>query len=350
MSGIFISYRREDSGGYAGRIFAWLGGKIGADRVFMDIHGIALGEDFVAAVHRKISSSRVLLAIIGPRWSTITDDQGRSRISQADDLVAIEIEAALHLKIAVIPVLVGGAKVPRPHDLPPKLTDLAFRNGIEISDKFFDQNMEYLAAQLRESGVAFGGAAGARLETPHPDSVDAPVGRLKRKVCMLGAAGVGKTSLVSRFVHSVFRDSYLTTVGVAISKKTVNVGTTEVSMSIWDIAGEEDGAPVKLNQVRGAHGLILVADGCHLLTLDVAESIRRRFFTEAGVCPTVLAVNKVDLFDEWEVKMEVLEYQSRNGLTTFTTSAKTGKGVEQMFTHLARMMVTAAAGEEDEEE
>lgn len=93
---------------------------------------------------------------------------------------------------------------------------------------------------------------------------------LKKKICLLGSYGVGKTSLVGRFVHSMFADKYHTTVGVKIDKKVLTVGGEEVTLMLWDMAGEEDGAPVKLNQVKDASGYLLVADGTRGKTLDVA--------------------------------------------------------------------------------
>ena len=84
---------------------------------------------------------------------------------------------------------------------------------------------------------------------------------LKKKICLLGSYGVGKTSLVARFVHSMFADKYHTTVGVKIDKKVLEVEGQELTLMLWDMAGEEDGAPVKLNQVKDTSGYLLVADG-----------------------------------------------------------------------------------------
>src|SRR5579871_2191071 len=97
----------------------------------------------------------------------------------------------------------------------------------------------------------------------------------KKKICMLGSYGVGKTSLVSRFVSSMFSDSYHSNVGVKIDKKIVAVDGEEVTLMLWDLAGEEDGAPVKLQQVRDTSGYLLVADGTRASTLDVARSIQQ---------------------------------------------------------------------------
>jgi small GTP-binding protein len=156
---------------------------------------------------------------------------------------------------------------------------------------------------------------------------------------MVGAAGVGKTSLVRRYVHSIFSESYLTTVGVQISKKELTLGGRPLSMILWDLAGEEEGSPVRLDYVRGSSGLILVADGCRRKTLESVEDLRRRIAEAHGPVPCVLAVNKVDLHDDWQVGMEELEALARAGRATFTTSAKTGKAVDDLFVHLARAII-----------
>src|SRR3984957_778609 len=108
---------------------------------------------------------------------------------------------------------------------------------------------------------------------------------LKKKICVLGSYGVGKTSLVGRFVHSMFADKYHTTVGVKIDKKVLAVDGEEVTLMLWDMAGEEEGAPVKLNQVRDASGYLLVVDGTRSRTLDVARGIQQRAEAEVGARP-----------------------------------------------------------------
>src|SRR5277367_2211244 len=105
---------------------------------------------------------------------------------------------------------------------------------------------------------------------------------LKKKICLLGSYGVGKTSLVARFVHSMFADKYHTTVGVKIDKKVLEVEGHELTLMLWDMAGEEDGAPVKLNQVKDASGYLLVVDGTRSKTLEVARGIQERIALEIG--------------------------------------------------------------------
>jgi len=136
MPRIFISYRREDSAGYTGRICAWLRAHVGHEQVFIDIDSIDPGENYVDVIRREISSAKLLLAIIGPRWIG-TSHEKRNRLEQPGDLVRAEITTGMSLGIRVVPVLVGGATMPGPEDLPPDLAGLASLQALEVSDRFF---------------------------------------------------------------------------------------------------------------------------------------------------------------------------------------------------------------------
>ena len=161
----------------------------------------------------------------------------------------------------------------------------------------------------------------------------------KRKICMLGAFSVGKTSLVSRFVHSLFSEKYHTTVGVKIDKKIVNVKGEDVSLLIWDIYGEDDIQEVRMSYVRGAAGYLLVVDGTRRDTLEIARRIRKRVESDIGTVPFVLLVNKADLTDDWVFDDSTLAGLESEGWTVIRTSAKTGEGVEEGFSHLANALV-----------
>ena len=164
---------------------------------------------------------------------------------------------------------------------------------------------------------------------------------LQKKVCMLGAFAVGKTSLVRRFVESIFSEVYHTTIGVKIDKKVIRVGEQEVTMILWDLAGHDGLEHLRLTYLKGASGLLLVADGTRRDTLATAIAIQEEARQVAPSAPFVLAINKSDLMDEWELdSQEQTELESR-GWKVILTSAKTGDGVEQTFQILAKAMLGA---------
>jgi hypothetical protein len=158
---------------------------------------------------------------------------------------------------------------------------------------------------------------------------------LQKKICMLGGFSVGKTTLVKRFVASVFSEQYLTTVGVKIDKKVVSLPDATVNLILWDMAGEDDVATVRMSYLRGMAGYIVVADGTRPATLDVALSLRERVEAEFGAVPFTVLVNKHDLLDHWATADTELESLRRKGWSVRTTSARSGEGVEDAFTEIA---------------
>jgi hypothetical protein len=164
---------------------------------------------------------------------------------------------------------------------------------------------------------------------------------LQKKICMLGAFAVGKTSLVRRYVDSIFSDRYLTTVGVRIDKRMVTVGGSEVSLILWDIAGEDDISQVRTSYVRGAAGYLLVVDGTRPGTIDVAQSIQQRVEAEVGELPFVVLLNKRDLQSLWSVSAEHIAALEFTGWTVQLTSALSGEGVEEAFQALAERVIVS---------
>lgn len=161
---------------------------------------------------------------------------------------------------------------------------------------------------------------------------------LQKKICLLGAFGVGKTSLTRRYVSSIFSDTYLTTVGVKIDKKSVDVGGTEVSLVIWDIAGEDEVSAVRTSYLRGAAGYLLVVDVTRAQTLEVAKSIQARVAAEIGNIPFLCLLNKIDV-ENWDIAPVRFDELQQSGWTMLRTSAKTGEGVEAAFAQLAQRIV-----------
>src|SRR6266496_1444414 len=135
--GIFVSYRRHESSHLAGRLYDRLADRFGEGQVFIDVDTIEPGVDFAEEISRAVATCKVLLAVIGPNWLTATDEQGRRRIDDPDDIVRLEIEAALARNVRVIPILVEGAVMPGRQDLPESLAGLARRNALFIRHESF---------------------------------------------------------------------------------------------------------------------------------------------------------------------------------------------------------------------
>ncbi len=159
---------------------------------------------------------------------------------------------------------------------------------------------------------------------------------IQKKVCMLGGFAVGKTSLVARFVQSIYSDTYHTTIGVKIDKKVVSVDGVELSCVLWDIAGEDEFHTVAPSYMRGMSGYLLVVDGTRRSTLDTARELKTRAERVVGSAPFVLVANKLDLVDDWELDEDTLAELRTDGWTVLRTSAKTGENVEEAFHILAR--------------
>lgn len=162
----------------------------------------------------------------------------------------------------------------------------------------------------------------------------------KKKICLVGAFAVGKTSLVQRYVHSIFSEKYHTTVGVKIDRKEVVVNGQTVGLIIWDLHGEDDFQSVRMSYLRGASGCIYVADGTRPNTLDTALSLWQRTQEAIGPVPSILAINKCDLESQWDLNPKKIEQWVSQDGSVLHTSAKTGKSVETAFEQLAERIMS----------
>lgn len=162
---------------------------------------------------------------------------------------------------------------------------------------------------------------------------------LQKKICMLGSFAVGKTSLVRRFVHSIYSPEYMTTVGAMVDKKDVQVSGKPMNMVLWDLYGEDDFQKIRWSHFTGAFGFLLVADGTRRATLDKAIELEQKAREAVGILPFVFVINKSDLADEWEIDSDVQATLVAKGWKILHTSAKTGEGVEEAFFALAQAML-----------
>lgn len=164
---------------------------------------------------------------------------------------------------------------------------------------------------------------------------------VQKKICMLGSFSVGKTSLVRRFVESIFSDTYLTTVGVKIDKKVLRVGDQDVTLMLWDLYGEDEFQRLRMSYLRGAAGFLFVADGTRRATLDKVMAIKEEAEKALGTVQFIIALNKSDLADQWEIEPEKESELASRGWNVIRTSAKSGESVEQAFHALAKAMLGA---------
>src|SRR5258706_4082337 len=148
MSGIFISYRREDSAPYAGRLCDRRCAEVGADQVFMGVDDIAPGADFVAQIGAKVGGCDALIAVIGKNWLTARNAKGQLRLADTNDFVGLELSLALDRGVLIVPVLVGGAKVPKAEELRGDLKPLAQRNALALNDNEFQRDVNELVNVL----------------------------------------------------------------------------------------------------------------------------------------------------------------------------------------------------------
>ncbi len=162
---------------------------------------------------------------------------------------------------------------------------------------------------------------------------------IQKKICMLGAFAVGKTSLVKQYVSGIFSEKYHTTVGVKIDKKVLEVAGNPMTLILWDLHGEDEFQKIRASYLRGSSGYLLVVDGTRLKTLEVVEQLHRMAQEILGEVPFVLVINKADLRDVWEIQPDALERLRMRGWIVIEGSAKTGEGVNLAFAELAKQMV-----------
>ncbi|MDN3649858.1 Rab family GTPase [Reinekea marina] len=156
---------------------------------------------------------------------------------------------------------------------------------------------------------------------------------------MVGSFAVGKTSLVKRFVESIYSEKYQTTIGVKISKKSITINDQLIKLLIWDIEGDDVFTELKANYLRGSSGILLVVDGTRPKSYDNLQRLMSPIQRVLGEVPIVLIANKVDLIQEWKMDDSFLADMAEKNMGTFVTSAKDGTNVDAAFQDLAEKMM-----------
>lgn len=208
---VFISYRREETAGHAGRLYDAIAARFGDRNVFMDVD-LAPGIDFVEQITETVGSCDVLLVVMGPRWATPSDGQGAPRLADPNDFVRLEVETALRRpNVKVIPLLVAGARMAAPDELPESVRALSRRNALELSDLRWRYDVGRLVSTLLELLEGPTGASEVAAPTPTPEQpgppAPPPLARRTRRTFLSAiaaalAVGVGAAVLALAGVFS----------------------------------------------------------------------------------------------------------------------------------------------------
>ncbi len=162
---------------------------------------------------------------------------------------------------------------------------------------------------------------------------------IKKKIAMLGAFAVGKTSLVQQYVNSIFSEKYQTTIGVKIDQKKITLNDQDVTLMLWDLYGDDDFMKMKPTYLMGSSGYLLVADGTRSETIDVAIDLQKMAADATHNAPFILIINKSDLTETWEITAETIQRLQQMGWNILITSAKENIMVEDAFRHLTQLMI-----------
>lgn len=159
---------------------------------------------------------------------------------------------------------------------------------------------------------------------------------IKKKIAMLGSFAVGKTSIVQRYVQSIFSEKYHTTIGVKIDQKILQIDHQDINLLVWDIHGDDQFQKVKPAYVVGSAGFFIVMDGTRRETLNVGLELMEMAQKVAGNIPYIVLINKSDLKESWEITEEEVQELKDKGMEVFLTSAKEDIHVEEAFISLAK--------------
>lgn len=258
---VFISYRREETAGHAGRLYDSMVTRFGEPHVFVDVE-LAPGIDFVQRIKEAVGACHVLLVMIGPRWAAVTDDEGQQRIADPDDFVRLEVETALSRPdVTVIPVLVAGAQMPDPDDLPESLRSLTHRNALELSDMRWRYDVGRLNAALDQL-LADTSAVQAGPVTEITTINTQPAARVRSTTRLFvdGMLVAGVAALVARWLVDPIDPANESTEGgqiaTSIVRRTVTWAVLGAALAVWLTYARGEG---KLLASRAVFGLLIGA-------------------------------------------------------------------------------------------
>ena len=316
---IFLSYRREDSAGEAGRLSDRLAQELGSGSVFMDVDGIPLGTDFVKRLTAEVASCDVLVAVIGSKWLDIRDDEGNRRLDDSNDFVRVEIAAALQRDIPVIPILLDGTKIPRADRLPSDLNGLAVREGLEVRHSSFHSDIQRLVIQLKGMSPELQNGSGTSDISPQnpggmrlgffrrlPDSKAPPTDISAKEI---GGSRSGRaaperrrTSTLTYVLMSCLVLAVVAITGLVFKSPcqwAALLGTSSCLASDQTRSAIE---PVYQNYTSSDVG-VTIAFPSNILTLDTTEQNRRRLTLRDGNGQPVIKIWRGALSGQRDVKL-----------------------------------------------
>jgi predicted ATPase len=288
-SRIFISYRRDDAAGEAGRLHDALSARFGRDSVFMDVDTIQPGANFTEVISQAIGSCEVLVTVIGKSWLSLADAGGERRLDDMQDLVRLEIQSALEQNIRVIPALVQGARMPRADQLPGSIAKLAGRNAFEISHTRWQVDVERLIAALEQSTSQ----TSAPLDNL-PRQLTSFVGRgddvtavkqtlsSARLLTLTGTGGIGKTRLALQAANELvktFRDGVWLVELAPIAAPELVPKAVSIALGVPERSSQE--VAETLAGYLGNRQVLLVLDNCE----HVVEAVARLAEVLLRACP-----------------------------------------------------------------